>query len=253
VAPALARTGRVLAIDQVGFGQTPRAGRPAGLAQGQQLLSRFLRATHARPAVLIGHSMGSIVALQQAAREPGSVRALVLTSALLPPSREGASDRLALGSFLARRAAMRARAVARALRAPPTLERTLERSIRGGAADPASIDASLIRDSLALARAAGARETASSFAQAARSTFGMVMRGRELRELLDRVRCPVLLLHGGRDRTIPLAFAERVARDHQEWDLEVFPDLGHMLQLEDPLRVAATVERWLERRLARSA
>ncbi len=56
--------------------------------------------------------------------------------------------------------------------------------------------------------------------------------------LTCRIECPVLLLHGGRDRTVPLAFTQRAAHDHPTWQLEVFPELGHIVQLEAP-------ERWL--------
>jgi pimeloyl-ACP methyl ester carboxylesterase len=63
--------------------------------------------------------------------------------------------------------------------------------------------------------------------------------------VLDQVQCPVLVLHGGRDRTIPLGFARRAVLDHPTWRLEVFPQLGHMLQLEDPTGWADAVERWL--------
>jgi pimeloyl-ACP methyl ester carboxylesterase len=247
VAPRLARHGHVLAIDQIGFGETPRAGRSAGVEQAQQVLARLLRATGAEPAVLIGHSMGSAVAVLQAVRDPRSVRALVLTSALLPPSYPGMSDRASLARFLAHRAGLRARGVRRALEGRPTIERVVGEGLRGAAADPGAIDETLIRDSIELARAAGLRETMSSFAQAARSTFGIVARAREFRHTLDRIECPVLLVHGGRDRTVPLSFAERAARDHPGWQLEVFPELGHVLQLEDPARWAVAVERWLDR------
>jgi pimeloyl-ACP methyl ester carboxylesterase len=139
---------------------------------------------------------------------------------------------------------MRARA-ARRLTRRPTLETIVADSLRGAAADPASIDPVMIRDSAALARAMGRRETASALAQAARSTFGVVLRGAAYRELLDRVECPVLLVHGGRDRTIPIAFAERVARDHPRWRFARFPALGHLLQLEDPQGWSDVVTRWL--------
>ena len=33
-----------------------------------------------------------------------------------------------------------------------------------------------------------------------------------LRGILDRIRCPILVVHGENDRQIPLAFAERVAQ-----------------------------------------
>jgi pimeloyl-ACP methyl ester carboxylesterase len=245
VAPRLARHGRVLALDHVGHGRTPRAGRSAAIGPAQQLLARVLRAEQALPAVLVGHSLGAALAVLEATRDPAAVRALVLTSPLLPPSRPGLSDRAALVRYVAGRAGQRARAARRSLGERPSLARTIERGLRGAAADPATIDAALVRESLALAQAVGARETARSFAEAARSAFATVARGRDLRSALDRIACPVLLVHGELDRTVPLAFAERVARDHREWTFAVLPGLGHVPQLEAPDRWADAVEPWL--------
>jgi pimeloyl-ACP methyl ester carboxylesterase len=245
VAPRLARCGRVLALDHVGHGRTPRAGRSAGIAGAQQVLARLLRAEHALPAVLVGHSLGAAVAVLEAVRDPAAVRAIVLTSPLLPPSRPGRSDRAALARYVAARAGQRARAAGRSLGARPTLARTVERGLRGAAADPATIDPALVRASLALAQAAGAGETARAFGEAARSAFATVARGSVFRAQLDRISCPVLLLHGARDRTVPLAFAERVAHDHPDWTFTVLAGLGHVPQLEDPARWSDAVEPWL--------
>ena len=54
VAPALSRHGRVLAPDLLGFGYTPRQGRPSTLSSNQKLLSRFIRRMVAGPVVVVG-------------------------------------------------------------------------------------------------------------------------------------------------------------------------------------------------------
>lgn len=251
VAPRLAHHGRVLALDQAGHGRTPRAGRSAAIEPAQQVLARVLRAEHARPAVLVGHSMGAAVAVLEAVREPRAVRALVLTSPLLPPSWPGLSERASLTRYLRLRAAMRARAAASALQVRPSLARAVERGLRGAAADPASIDDGLVAGSIAQVRGAGARETGRAFTEAARSAFATVARGSSFRALLDRIACPVLLVHGALDRTVPLSFAGRVAADHPGWELAVLPGLGHVPQLEDPARWCAVVEPWLAGVLSR--
>jgi pimeloyl-ACP methyl ester carboxylesterase len=57
----------------------------------------------------------------------------------------------------------------------------------------------------------------------------------------------VLLLHGARDRFVPLRFAEAAAERHPRLELRVFPDLGHVPQLEAPDLWLAAVEGWLDR------
>jgi pimeloyl-ACP methyl ester carboxylesterase len=61
---------------------------------------------------------------------------------------------------------------------------------------------------------------------------------------LDAVRCPVLVLHGRRDRLVPVAFAEAALRNHPTWRGRIFPDLGHVPQIEAPDRWVAEVAAW---------
>ncbi|MGH7721251.1 MAG: alpha/beta fold hydrolase [Candidatus Dormibacteria bacterium] len=247
VAPGLARHGRVVAVDLPGFGLTPRLGRGGRLEQNQRLLSGFL-ATIAPggDAVLVGHSMGGGLAILQAAAEPDSVAGLVLSGSAFPAARGDLSDRAAFAWYLAHRARMRGRALLRSGGRVRSVGDVVGASLRGGAADPRSIDAQIIRDSVMLARTAQpARDTAQAFVEAARSTFSLLSHPAHFRTLLNRIACPVLLLHGGRDRTVPVAFAERVAHDHPAWRLVVFADLGHLIQLEASERWLAAVEQWL--------
>jgi len=79
VAPALAQTHHVRALDQRGHGDSPWA--PDGdyrLTTQSHDVEAFLRAIDAAPAVLIALSMGGLVALSLAARAPDLVGALVV-------------------------------------------------------------------------------------------------------------------------------------------------------------------------------
>jgi pimeloyl-ACP methyl ester carboxylesterase len=63
----------------------------------------------------------------------------------------------------------------------------------------------------------------------------------ELRDLpfqLDRVRCPVLIVWGERDRMVFPAGAERVLAKVPNSRLELLPDCGHCPQVEEPERLA---------------
>ena len=62
---------------------------------------------------------------------------------------------------------------------------------------------------------------------------------------MRRVRVPVLLVHGARDRFVPVAAARAAARRNPAWQFEVLPDVGHLPQLEAPVLVRDLVQRWL--------
>jgi len=64
-------------------------------------------------------------------------------------------------------------------------------------------------------------------------------------ERLRSYRGPVLLLHGDRDRLVPVAAARAVARANPAWRFEVAHDVGHVPQLEVPDWTAGHILDWL--------
>jgi pimeloyl-ACP methyl ester carboxylesterase len=57
----------------------------------------------------------------------------------------------------------------------------------------------------------------------------------------DRVRCPMVVVHGARDRLIPVAAARRLHVAVPHSSLVVLPHAGHCPQLDDPRAVARIV------------
>src|SRR5439155_5474619 len=84
VAPGLAARNRVLALDLIGFGHTPAAGRRSDLESNRKLVEAFLREVVGEPAGLVGNSMGGLLAILEAVTAPERVRALVLVNPALP-------------------------------------------------------------------------------------------------------------------------------------------------------------------------
>jgi pimeloyl-ACP methyl ester carboxylesterase len=83
-----------------------------------------------------------------------------------------------------------------------------------------------------------------AFLEATRSMLRLGRRPTTAARAMDAVRCPVLVLHGRRDRLVPVAFAEAALRNHPNWRGRTFPDLGHVPQIEAPDRWVAEVEAW---------
>jgi pimeloyl-ACP methyl ester carboxylesterase len=82
--------------------------------------------------------------------------------------------------------------------------------------------------------------------RAARSLLWVIGRNREYYRMLHRVTAPVLLLHGDKDRLVPIEAARRAARTFPEWRFEVAHDVGHVPQLEVPEWTLEQILGWLQ-------
>lgn len=72
--------GRVIAIDQPGYGEAPEPPRTPTMERSADLVAAYLRHIDRGPVVLIGHSMGTQVATETAVRHPDTVSRLVLVA-----------------------------------------------------------------------------------------------------------------------------------------------------------------------------
>jgi len=251
VAAGLAERGRVLALDLVGFGLTPLEGRSARVGSNWKVLNGFMDSLNLPPVVLVGNSMGGMVSLIQAAHRPDSVDALILVDAAFPRGRgRGAQPSPWLaGAFAVYSTSQLGEKVAgvRARRLGP--EGLVRETLRLAAADPSAIDPKLVAAHVEMAKRRLEFDWATpAFQEAARSIFLAQVRPGRYRNLVRRVATPALVLHGGRDRLIPLGAAREAVQGHPNWLLQVFPDLGHIPQMEAPVRWLAAVNAWLDQR-----
>jgi pimeloyl-ACP methyl ester carboxylesterase len=245
VAPRLAEHGRTIAVDLAGFGRTPIGPAGAGLGADRELVSRVL--DEHGPAIVVGSSFGGGVALLQAAREPSSVTGLILSGSLLPAGTARDNVRMALIRRRLRQRIDGLRRVGRAYR--EGMLRLDSDSIhahllRSNAAEPKSLDPGVVSEIIATARQAE-RRPLRAVVQAGASSFGLWTDPARFSRILDRVSCPVLVIHGGCDRTIPVAQARAAVRNRPSWRLHVFDDLAHLPHLEDPHGWMNVVTEWL--------
>jgi pimeloyl-ACP methyl ester carboxylesterase len=251
VAPGLARHGRVLALDLAGFGLTPPHGRSCGVTGNWRMLHGFLEALELPPVVLVGSSLGGMIAMIQCAHAPSSVEALVLVDAAFPRGRSiraQPSPWIAAAFALYANQAMGEQIVtARARRLGP--ERLVRETIRLCTVDPDAVDPLLVEAMIELAHTREGFDYGNrAFMEAARSIFRAQVRASGYRAVVRAARAPALVIHGAQDRLVPLAAAREAVRGHVDWDLVVFEDLGHIPMMEAPHRWLAAVGTWLMRR-----
>jgi pimeloyl-ACP methyl ester carboxylesterase len=248
VAPGLARWGRVVALDLAGFGFTPLEGRSAGVRDQRRLLRGFLSAMELGRVILVGNSMGGMVSLLQAARAPETVSSLILVDAAFPRGRVRASQvspRIA-GLFAAYSIGWVGERVAKWRADRLGAEGLVNETLRVCSPHPERIDPLLRAALVEQARRRMQFDYATpAFLEAARAIFRANVIPTKYRSLVRSVGQPALVVHGDRDRLVPLSGAVEAARAHPNWTLEVLRDVGHIPQMEAPERWLEVVERWL--------
>jgi len=181
------------------------------------------------PAILVGWSLGGLVALAWAARRPDTVRGLVLVGATPAFVRRddwphGMATEL-FDEF--------ARALAQDWRA--TLQRFLALQARGGEAARRVIER--LRAEL-FAHGEPVPETLAAGLELLRNT--------DLRPRLPAVRCPTLIVHGGHDTLCPPAAAEWLAANLAHARLALLPRAAHAPFLSHPDEFVARLTEFID-------
>ncbi|GHD46579.1 alpha/beta hydrolase [Mycetocola manganoxydans] len=86
----LGEHGRVYALDLPGFGDAPEPEDPLEMHQAGDLIAELVDSLGIEDPVLVGHSMGSQVAVEAAARHPEVFTRVVLISPTVNPEERGA-------------------------------------------------------------------------------------------------------------------------------------------------------------------
>ena len=246
VAPMLARTCRVVALDLAGFGHTLGGSRSTSVQANQRLLHRFLVEVVGTPAILVGNSMGGLISIRQAAERPDTTAGLVLVDPALPPEVRGLPDPRVLARFAAFMVPVVGRRVASRPRDQTAAERAARDLLRLCCADPSRVPSEVVDLHLELA---GQRlaypDIDAEMLTAAQSLMWVLADRRRFAAMQRSIDVPVLLLHGDRDRLIHVGAARAAARANPHWQFEIAHGVGHVPQLEAPEWTADRILGWL--------
>lgn len=248
LAERLAPHARLLAVDLAGFGLTNPAGRATTVRANIALLHRFLSEVVGTPSVLVGNSMGGLIAIHEAAAHPDLVSGLVLIDPALPPALGARPDPLVTAMFASYAVPGFGEWMFARSRSRLTARQQVQRIYAMCCDDPTKIPADLVAAAIGLVErrgTIGGLDTA--FLTAARSVLGVVRRRGQYFTTMRAVRAPVLLLHGESDRLVSIKTARAAAARNPHWELGTFPRVGHVPQLEVPDLTAARILDWLTR------
>ena len=216
-----------LRFDLPGSGRSHRVEGPLSIDRFMQAALRVLAASGQERAHVVAHSLGTIVAMHLAAREPKTVRSLALFGPLLAPPDAARATIRARGDKARREGAAGMQAIADALVQSAT-------SAESKAKRHAAV--ALVRESLMRQDADGYARTCDALAEAQAADA-------------SRIACPTLLVTGDEDIVAPpqavRALGERIAGSR----IEVLRGCGHWEPVEKPEECIESLRHFYQRRL----
>ncbi|PSN19465.1 alpha/beta hydrolase [filamentous cyanobacterium CCP5] len=229
----------VWAIDLLGFGRSAKPPVEYSGALWQAQIQDFITEKIGRPTVLAGNSLGGYAALCVAANHPESVAGVVLLNSAGPFSDDRPKPPASMRSAIA--STMRTFMLQplpswllfNYVRQRSVIRRTLEQVYL----DKSAITEQLIQD---IQRPAFEPGAAQVFASVFKSP-----QGEKIDALLDKMRCPLLLLWGQGDPWMNCQERGSRFREHYDQVQEHFLQAGHCPHDEVPGQVDALMRDWI--------
>lgn len=236
--PMLSRRYHCLAVDLPGYGDSAPSAQPESIEHYAELIAELIRQTNpSQGAVVVGHSMGGMIALTLATKYPDLVERLIL----LCPTVSGRLS-LFMDLFISP-AVMVERFVLPQISKllQPYTNRVTDRLMR-----PASLS---LRGGITQEQYERLRTDARRPDQSrVRAECFWAMRKGDLRgrlKAIDEANIPCLAIWGMEDNTVPLRDASILVDEISDVDLRILPRVSHWPQFEDPERTQRHIKAFL--------
>lgn len=229
----------VYALDLLGFGHSQKAATGYHVPLWADQVFAFWQTFIGRPAVLVGHSLGALVAATTAVEFPQAVDKLVLLT--LPETRQEMVGNPRLRQVIRTIECLVAsplliRLIFQIARQP----RFIRAGLKLGYRDPAAITEDLVAQFVSPTGDRGAAQTLCRLTQSATSSTYSASRN----TLLAKLSQPTLVIWGEGDRIIPITQADGLCHSPQIERLNI-PAAGHCLYDEAADDVNQAILDWV--------
>lgn len=243
--PHLARIRRTIAMDLPGFGYSDTPNGSYSMAWFAGAVRATMDAAGIERAVLLGNSMGGVVAMHLAAAEPQRIDALVLSAPALPIL--GRPDREVLAGFVAPMVPVLGPKLYMRYVRQRSAETLVKELLQRNVADPSKVAPETVAKMVVETRATAFHEDRGRAIERTNRALGWAMSGgRETTWAVARaVRAPTLVIWGAQDSMLPSALGEAAVREIPGSQLVVLDGLGHIPFLEAPERFARAVQTFI--------
>jgi pimeloyl-ACP methyl ester carboxylesterase len=238
--PALARTGRAIAIDLPGFGHSQPSAGGVSAASATAAIAELCDALEIRRPIVFGHSMGTLLALRLAAQRPAETRGVVLIGGPILSVLRLFRSPLATIAREPRVANFLLEALTAGLPLPGWARRQIatrpglrQMALGPYARHPKRLPPDLVWELLG---GIGARGVLPALA----GGFAF-----DVDSDLRAIKCPVLVVHGADDNLVPARDVNALRTWVPDAEILSLPDTGHWPMLERPRDVDQALERWL--------
>ncbi len=225
---------RVVAVDLPGFGDSAMPRDKISIRGYGEFVDGFMDALGMEAATIVGNSMGGFVGLECAISHPHRVERLVLVSAAgLSIENQRSEPLLKLmyaGESLAQWVTARVVGRSREVAGRPRGRKAIMWFV--------TPHAERLAPELVIEQASGAGKPGFLQALDALSDY-------PIRDRLDDVKCPTLIVWGRKDLLVPVKDARRFDELISDSRLVIYDDVGHVAMLEVPERFNADVRAFL--------
>ncbi|MFN2465758.1 MAG: alpha/beta fold hydrolase [Candidatus Dormibacteria bacterium] len=246
-APLLSAQFHTLGLDLPGFGESPLAGRSAGLDAQRDLVIEFIERFMDPPVLLVGHSMGGLISTMVGAARPDLLRGLVLFAPAFPPTESPApslpSALLDRASYAPRISGTLGQLMVRARGAHAVVTETLRNSSADFDALPPGFVQSHVDAEEERMRKPGAYI---GYMQGWRWFHSTFREPAGLEGVISSITVPAILLQGTLDGVVLPAAGHRLAQLQPGWTAHFMEGIGHNPNFEAPAESMAFVAAWLQ-------